>query len=346
MECLPLKIEINNHIKNIYLKLKNIDNNNLIIKYQKFNSKINKVIKNKYIPELITNFINNNKSIKTSINLTIDKSDYIINLYFFKIPNNIVEIYENIIKIITLLSTYKKTIYKNNNYEINIYFTNFKKEINFKDNIIGPLNVNTGVTSSYNSEVKIIIYRIEEWFKVLIHELIHAFNFDFKDNYIAFKELKKYYNINSEFNLNESYVEFWARLINVIYYCNLKSNNNEVLFEKNFKKYFKKEINHSIDSGLKILSLMSIHNNNYEEKSNVFAYYIITSLLIINYKNFINWCYHYNDNLINISSEKIITYKFVNKIIEYNKNDLSINSYLCGNIKDNSLTMTTINIFN
>ena len=95
----------------------------------------------------------------------------------------------------------------------------------------------------------------------------------------------------------------------------------------------------------KILSLISIHNDNYKENSNVFAYYIITSLLIINYKNFINWCYSYNENLINIKSDKNIIYKFVNKIIEYNKNDLSIESYLCGNIRDNSLTMTTVNIF-
>lgn len=345
MDCLPFNIEINNHIKNIYFKLKNIDVNNFDIKFVKDLYKVNSIEKTKFIPESIFKFINNNKSIKTSLNITIDKCNYTINLYFFEKYKDIIKIYKNILKIITLLSMFKKNIHKDNNYQIDIYFTNFKKEIDFTNNIIGSFNVNTGVTVSYyNNFSKIIIYRQEEWFKVLIHELIHAFNFDFRENYPAFKELKKYYDIDSDFNLNESYVEFWARLINVIYFCEIKSINIDK-FDINFKKYFKKEILHSIDSGLKILSLISIHNDNYKENSNVFAYYIITSLLIINYKNFINWCYSYNDNLINIKSEKNIIYKFVNKIIEYNKDDLSIESYLCGNIKDNSLTMTTINIF-
>ena len=269
MDCLPFKIEINNHIKSIYFKLKNIDVNNFNINFVKDLNKINNLQKTKFIPESIFRFINNNKSMKTSLNIEIDESNYIINLYFFKTSSNIFEIYKNIIKIITLLSKFKKTIYKNNNYEIDIYFTNFKKEVNFQDNIIGPINVNTGVTTFlFNNNSKIIIYREEEWFKVLIHELIHAFNFDFRENYIAFQELKKYYKIDSEFNLNESYVEFWARLINVIYYCEIKSNN-EYQFDIYFKKYFKKEILHSIDSGLKILSLIVIHNDKYQEKSNV-----------------------------------------------------------------------------
>lgn len=345
MDCLPFNIEINNHITNFYLKLKNIDVNNFDINFVEDSYKKNNIEKSKYIPETIFRFINNNKSIKTSLNIMIDKCNYTINLYFFEKDRDIIKIYKNIFKIITFLSMFKKNIHKNTNYQIDIYFTNFKKEIDFRNNIIDSFNVNTGLTTSYyNNFSKITIYRQEEWFKVLIHELIHAFNFDFRENYDAFKELKKYYDIDSDFNLNESYVEFWARLINVIYFCEIKSINREK-FDNNFKKYFKKEILHSIDSGLKILSLISIHNDNYKENSNVFAYYIITSLLIINYKNFINWCYSYNDNLINIKSDKNIIYKFVNKIIEYNKNDLSIESYLCGNIRDNSLTMTTVNIF-
>ena len=72
MDCLPFNIEINNHITNFYLKLKNIDVNNFDINFVEDSYKKNNIEKSKYIPETIFRFINNNKSIKTSLNIMID----------------------------------------------------------------------------------------------------------------------------------------------------------------------------------------------------------------------------------------------------------------------------------
>ena len=48
-----------------------------------------------------------------------------------------------------------------------------------KNDIIRPFNINTGV--SYAGTHHIILYRLDELFKVLIHECIHSFKYDFQD---------------------------------------------------------------------------------------------------------------------------------------------------------------------
>ena len=46
--------------------------------------------------------------------------------------------------------------------------------------ILSAVNVNSGYTSFYNDLREIVIYRKEEWFKVLIHELMHYYDYDIK----------------------------------------------------------------------------------------------------------------------------------------------------------------------
>ena len=45
--------------------------------------------------------------------------------------------------------------------------------------ILSPDIVNTGLTRRCATDNEVVIYRQEEWFKVLIHELIHGFGLDF-----------------------------------------------------------------------------------------------------------------------------------------------------------------------
>ena len=36
----------------------------------------------------------------------------------------------------------------------------------------------------------------------------------------------------------------------------------------------------------------------YKEETNIFAYYVITFILLENYDKFIEWCFHYNTSLL------------------------------------------------
>ena len=66
---------------------------------------------------------------------------------------------------------------------IYVYLTPFEKIIPAaKGQSIGPENTNTGYTFRCEKQNEIIIYRQEEWFKVLIHETMHAFVADFDDS--------------------------------------------------------------------------------------------------------------------------------------------------------------------
>ena len=59
-------------------------------------------------------------------------------------------------------------------------------------NVLEPININGGVSNVCvkNSLSEIVIFRREEWFKVLIHETFHNYGLDFSDliiNSLRFK---------------------------------------------------------------------------------------------------------------------------------------------------------------
>ena len=160
------------------------------------------------------------------------------------------------------------------------------KELPQDDTIIGVNNVNGGVTSITLEEGNIIIFRKQEWLKVLIHELIHFFELDFanEDQEEIKQKMFKLFPIKSKFNLFESWTEVWAELINIslIAYC-YKDNYKEYLLM--LEELIAFEIFYSKFQLLKILSYNKIKFedlfkkfNKYQEGSNIFSYYIIKYL--------------------------------------------------------------------
>jgi hypothetical protein len=107
-----------------------------------------------------------------------------------------------------------------NDMTIYIYFTNLTKILpNIKNVVLSPEHVNTAFTRTCPSVSEIVVYRKEEWFKVLMHETIHNLGLDFSDadNSISKRRIKQLFNVNSNVNLYESYAELWARIMNVLY---------------------------------------------------------------------------------------------------------------------------------
>jgi hypothetical protein len=114
---------------------------------------------------------------------------------------------------------------------IYFYFTSLLKELpNSNDIILDQINVNTAFTRTCPKDSEIVVFRKEEWFKVLIHESFHNFGLDFSDidNEKMHECILNIFKVNSEVNLFEAYTEFWAEIINALFcsFLSLKDKNN------------------------------------------------------------------------------------------------------------------------
>jgi len=215
---------------------------------------------------------------------------------------------------------------------IYVYLTSLKKLLpNTSQEVIGVNNVNTAYTIPCSEPSEIIIYRKEEWFKVLLHESFHNFALDFATmpSDACVKRILETFPIESEVNLFEAYTESWAEIMNLAFCCFFKTHPtaltspreiSEENYEKNletflgnFREISVAELNYSVFQMVKMLNHMglnyeSIHSrdarlvikrdNLYKENSHVFAYYIAKGIILFNYQGFLGWCDKHNDNIL------------------------------------------------
>ena len=209
--------------------------------------------------------------------------------------------------------------------EIFLYFTQLKKNLPSRGNLISRFYANSGFTipcnRNENNFSSIIIYRKEEWFKVFIHETIHFFNLDFAD--LNNKETNNFilniFPIKSEVKLYEAYTEFWAKIINlcILNFIKLKmkkQENNSELFLKNLQKSIGVERFYILFQTIKMLDHMNISYfdfiyqtnkiENYKEQTALFSYFVINSILFHFYDDFIFWCNKHNKNLIDFNNKE------------------------------------------
>lgn len=205
--------------------------------------------------------------------------------------------------------------------KIYIFMTDLKKEFEFfSEKVIGKKNVNSGyswIQTSFNK--RIVIYRKEEWSKVLIHELIHSFELDFSSDSILSKFAKDnvkriFLNIKSEINLFEAFTETIAEIIYLIFIVKkemeTKNESGRIGFLKRFEKKFERLQIYSVNQCIDILK----HNHGcqngrdecdekrlfekiydgtlkYREGSNVLSYYIIKSIFLYYINDFLKCLY-------------------------------------------------------
>ncbi len=201
-----------------------------------------------------------------------------------------------------------------NNLCVFIYQTRLLKKIPTSDDIIlNEFHVNTAFTRTCPADSEIVIFRKEEWFKVFIHETFHNFGLDFSGmNIQSIKnKILSLFPIDSIASIYEAYAEFWARIINISFcsYHNITDKNSISDFLTNMEFFINYERIYSFFQMTKILQFMNmeyhdlyernknsvLRRQNYKEKTNVLAYYIITTILINNYQEFIQWCVLNND---------------------------------------------------
>lgn len=302
-----------------------------------------------YVPVNIINYIEKTKNISYKVTGIINSKH--IELYFICYDNESINIY-SYSKYVFLIIYILTIQFKNNcsNFiTIQIYLTPYLK-INPKHShiILDKDQVNTGYSQvGCNSKTNLVIYRKEEWAKVLIHELFHNLNLDFALLEIPQinKMLQKQFNLTIKFNVNECYAEIWGRLLLIFinsYFNSLNSNE----FAINFKKIIVKEICFSLEQTIKIQHRIN-NVKHYKENTNAFVYYILTSGLMHNYANFIKWCDLNNKHLFYFNKTSNNANKYTQLILSSlkNKNYNLLIKCLYNKKKTRSLRMT-LNDFN
>lgn len=203
---------------------------------------------------------------------------------------------------------------------VNLVLCDAKKTLPKRGGVIGPKHLNSGYCFRCKPGTAITVYRKEEWFKVLIHESFHYFGFDASlDNPSYNTKVKRMFNVNSEINLPEAYCETWARLLNVYISAFLLNPTNytttvsELLeIEKYYSWYQMTKILWSMDMIYADLFV----NNNFKEKTNVFAYIILTNQLMQRSHEFIEWCINTNPTMLLCGDSFCFDLLIPNKVID------------------------------
>jgi len=282
------------------------------------------LLESDYVPNKIRNFIFEESRLYVKYKYTINdpikniKKKIEINFVMFTLDDILsVKKYDSYVKymIIALgmISNHSKGCCCKN-LRIFIYLTDFKREIPQNTLLdIEPMNVNGGVTTNCDYTNEICIYRKEEFFKVFLHECFHAFNMDFsmRPQIEVNKKMRKIFNIKSDFNIYEAYCEFWATILNnafISFKSSLNKKGNKAVME-DFLLYLdfcnKLELMFSVFQLNKLMNFFSITYDNlyqqdntsinickymYKEKTNVFSYYILKTILLFHYEDFLSWC--------------------------------------------------------
>ena len=222
-------------------------------------------------------------------------------------------------KILILFIEYLKYKTNNINKKICIYLllTTFKKYFPSDNIIIDVDHVNSGYTD-INKQI-IFIWRLEEFEKVLFHELIHLFNVDCRNNNIDLN-----FNIDGPTNYYESITDFWGILYNLIYISIIIKKKIKILFEIEFAF-----IQNQAITLYNYYNLNSISNNIIKQNTAAFTYYILKY-------NLFNYIINNNKKINNN-----ILLKYINSI---NKSSQIINNNNNEYIKIKSSRMTLLEL--
>jgi len=248
--------------------------------------------------------------------MIIEKSDVMDNISIYNEDVRKILIWLNIVNEYTRYGSSKacsKTM------TLFIYLTSMKKQLPDSNiSILTTTHVNTAFTTTCPVVSEIVVFRNEEWFKVLLHETFHNFALDFSDMNMekCHAKILSIFPVKSEVNLFESYTEFWAKIMNIAFCSyflngpNAIGHNNERTFLNNVEFLVNFEIAYSFFQMVKTLDFMgltysdlysdniTVRDAQYKEDTNVLSYYVLSLILLNNYQEFLEWCEYHNLTLL------------------------------------------------
>ena len=182
-----------------------------------------------------------------------------------------------------------------------VYSTDCKKKLPGDSEVLSSKHVNSAYTYSCLKNGEIIIYRKEEWFKVLLHESIHSFCLDFSlmDQKTIARKISGNGTIGAYVDdpqFSETYTEVWAELLQCAIASYTETDMDLALFSLYFDLFIQLEKIHSVCVSKKILSHQgySFHElrekKYFIQKTHVFEYYILKTIILGNIEDFLEWC--------------------------------------------------------
>lgn len=154
--------------------------------------------------------------------------------------------------------------------------------------VIDANNVNSGMTD-YTDDF-IVVYRHEELFKVLLHELIHYYKFDFYEYDTTASKyadaLKQLYRIeSSKIGLNEAHTEMLTQLIFMAIYTLLNDRPSYAHYVKNLDTLRM----YSVSRMRLLYQLFTRHHGGViKENTHVFSYFFAKTLLLCQLPRYLN----------------------------------------------------------
>ena len=121
-----------------------------------------------------------------------------------------------------------------------MFYGNQKKYLTNDNNLCSD-NINSGA----RIDNSIYLWRKEEFYKVLIHELIHLFDVDFYISDSVYQKIEKIFNntfnVNGFDRVNECYTEAFAVLLHSIIYS-IETNLSSIKYFKEIKRDIKESL--------------------------------------------------------------------------------------------------------
>lgn len=284
-----------------------------------------------YFPEEIQDHVLNEPSTATTYQFNVNDRKVVLHFVTFDSAKNDMDKHaRRVCALIHLVSMHARSVCSST-LHIYVYMTHFKKRFpTEKGQPLDAIHANTGMSYHCTKNNDVIVYRKEEWFKVLIHELFHAFGLSFIDgdmetdvNSGMQRALQRMYAISHPVLIYETYCEIWARILNVIFDCFMDADANtlmnpnpiqatdlqlQVFMEcvmdglhanAHFAQRQCAKLLRYMDLTYAIISNPTKKNRDivrkkYRENTNIFAYYVLTCVLLHSPDEFIVWCYKNN----------------------------------------------------
>jgi hypothetical protein len=287
---------------------------------------------------------------------TINIKGIEVHIDIFRPLNNNVDVdvdnehVNKIMQIIGIVSYLCKTINTsfNDKIKIKIVLSPFKKTISNNKGPLTAYNVNSGYTvrDYYEGVSTIVIFREEEVIKVLIHELLHSFDIDSKTLSESYdRKFMKLFNKETRINLNESFTDSFACLLNVCLATIYYSKKHKTSLKDTFVKFLEHEREYILSVGEKV---GRINLSNRREQTNITAYYVLKA---INWMNIEDFSQYIISNRYMIGKYRDYA-EYLGSKLEYNKSRIiklqlsDKNNKYVNNENNKSIRMSSIDIFN
>lgn len=197
--------------------------------------------------------------------------------------------------LLTNISDVKKTL------QVKIFLTSCKKTFPKSGDILGPGNVNSGVTISYlnTNNCDVYILRKEEVLKVLLHEMIHALRIDFGIfSNVYESDIMQLFNAQDKLAINESYTDTLACMLNVCIYSVIYKKMYGSQNMTNIYTLMNNESMYILQKAKQVLKHCNISfthtgiirpTKKYIEHTHALSYYLLKSLNFYNLPTFMKF---------------------------------------------------------